>query len=252
MYLVDTHTHIFTEEYDADIDAVIKRAKHNGVEKFLIPNVDVESINRLKSLCNKYPDCCFPMMGLHPTSIKDNYLNDLQIIKNELFTGNYIAVGEIGIDLYWDKTYLKQQIEAFEEQLNWSIELNLPVSIHTREAFPEVFESLNRVGADKLRGIFHSFTGSEEELKKALKYKNFKLGINGVVTYKNAAFRNYLPLAPLDRIVLETDAPYLTPVPYRGKRNEPSYLIYIVEKLAEVYNVSVEEVAERTSNLKNI
>ncbi|MDR0865451.1 MAG: TatD family hydrolase [Candidatus Symbiothrix sp.] len=247
MYLVDTHTHIFAEEFDSDIREVIQRASEKGIRSFCIPNIDVESITRLKALCTNYPTLCFPMMGLHPTSVTQDYATGLKTIRHELEQGKYIAIGEIGIDLYWDKTFLKEQIHAFEEQLRWSIEFNLPVAIHTREAFPHVFESLHKIGVDKLRGVFHSFGGSREELEEALKFPHFRLGINGVVTYKKATFREYLALAPIERIVLETDAPYLTPVPFRGKRNEPAYLIYVAEKLAEVYGVSVEEIAAKTT-----
>ena len=247
MYLVDTHTHIFLNEFNSDIDEVILRASESGVKKFYLPNIDRETIPQLKALTKKYSDCCFPMMGLHPTSVNDNYRKELAVIYQELTSTQYIAIGEIGIDLYWDKTFRQEQIKAFEEQLRWSIELDLPVAIHTREAFPDVFDSLRRVGAKKLRGIFHSFGGSEEELKTALEFKNFLLGINGVVTYKNAQFREYLRIAPLERIVLETDAPYLTPVPHRGKRNEPAYLIHIAKKLAEIYTVSEETIIEQTT-----
>jgi TatD DNase family protein len=247
MYLVDTHTHIFIEEFDSDSSEVIRRASEKGIHPLCIPNIDVESIARLKALCDNYPALCFPLMGLHPTSVTKDYATDLKTIRKELEQRKYIAIGEIGIDLYWDKTFLKEQIHAFEEQLRWSIEFNLPVAIHTREAFPHVFESLYKIGVDKLRGVFHSFGGSREELEEALKCSHFMLGINGVVTYKKATFRDYLALAPLERIVLETDAPYLTPVPFRGKRNEPAYLIYVAEKLAEVYGVSVEEIAAKTT-----
>ncbi|MDR0427671.1 MAG: TatD family hydrolase [Dysgonamonadaceae bacterium] len=247
MYLVDTHTHIFLEDFDSDRDDVIQKAFDNGVEKLCLPNIDTASIPRLLSVTDNYPEKCFPMMGLHPTSVGETFRNDLLIVKEELKKRKYVAVGEIGIDLYWDTTFKQQQIEAFEEQLLWSMESNLPVVIHTRNAFPEVFDSLRKVGPDKLRGVFHSFGGSKEDLAEALSFRNFMLGINGVVTYKNAHFREYLNDAPLSRIILETDAPYLTPVPYRGKRNEPAHLIHIARKLAEIYDVSFETVAEKTT-----
>jgi TatD DNase family protein len=247
MYLIDTHTHIFTEEFIPDRREVIQRAVDAGVKRLFLPNIDLESVVSLHQLCDRYPQLCFPMMGLHPTSVNAGYRETLKKIKHFLTGRKYAAIGEIGIDLYWDKTFLKEQISAFEEQLQWSMEWNLPVAIHTREAFPQVFESLDRVGADKLGGVFHSFGGTREELEKALSYKNFFLGINGVITYKNAIFRDYLATAPIERIVLETDAPYLSPVPHRGKRNEPAYLPYIVEKLAEVYGLPVETIADKTS-----
>jgi TatD DNase family protein len=245
--VVDTHTHLFAEEFDTDIREVFQRAFENGIQKFCLPNIDVESISRLNTLCDNYPLFCFPMMGLHPTAVKKDFEKDLKIIRCEFEKRKYIAVGEIGIDLYWDKTFIKEQIKAFEEQLRWSIKLNLPVAIHTREAFPQVFESLHKTGVDNLRGVFHSFGGSREELEEILKCRHFMLGINGVVTYKKAAFCDYLPLAPLDRILLETDAPYLTPVPFRGKRNEPAYLIPIARKIAEIYRLPIETIMEKTT-----
>lgn len=247
MYLVDTHTHIFLEEFDADRQSLIERAQESGVRRFFLPNIDTESVERLHSVCDAYPDECFPMMGLHPTSVDEDYPNQLDIIFSQFEKRKYIAVGEIGIDLYWDKTYLKEQKQTFEEQLRWSIDFDLPVAIHTREAFPEVFNSISRVGKNRLRGVFHSFGGTKNELEKALEYKDFMLGINGVVTYKNAGFREYLPLAPIERILLETDAPYLSPVPYRGKRNEPAYILKVAEKIAEIYDLSLSVVAGKTT-----
>jgi TatD DNase family protein len=247
MYLIDSHTHIFTKEFDVDRADTIRRTLDVGVQKLCLPNIDLESLHFLQSVCEEYPSLCYPMIGLHPTCVTSNYLDELAKIKNFFFTRKYIAIGEIGIDLYWDKTFLHEQIAAFEEQLQWSIEWNLPVSIHSREAFSQVFESLDRIGANKLRGIFHSFGGSREELEKALSYSNFFLGINGIVTYKKASFKDYLTLAPIERILLETDAPYLAPVPFRGKRNEPAYLPYIVGKLAEIYGLSTETVTDKTT-----
>jgi len=247
MYFVDTHTHIFSEEFDLDINSVIENALAKNVRKLYLPNIDIESISCLNTLCRNYPDVCFPMMGLHPTSVNSSYKKDLEIIRAEFEKHRYVAVGEIGIDLYWDKTFLKEQIEAFEEQLRWSIEWNLPVAIHTRDAFSQVFECLYKIGVDKLRGVFHSFGGSQEELEEALKCENFMLGINGVVTYKKATFSEYLSQAPIERILLETDAPYLTPVPFRGKRNEPAHIVYTAQKLSEIYNLPIEVIAEKTT-----
>ena len=247
MYLIDSHSHLFLEEFDSDRNLVIERAREAGVQLFCLPNIDIESIDRLHCLSDQYPDCCYPMMGLHPTSVKALFQSDLNIIKAELTKRKYIAIGEIGLDLYWDKTFLNEQIEVFEEQLRWSIEWNLPVAIHTREAFPQVFESLYRIGADRLRGVFHSFGGTREELEEIVLCKNFMIGINGVITYKKANFRDYLPSFPLERIILETDSPYLSPTPFRGKRNEPAYLLHVADKLAEVYNLPVETIAEVTT-----
>ena len=247
MYFVDTHTHIFLEEFDSDVHEVIRRAEEAGVNRFYLPNIDVESTDRLHALSDQYPNLCYPMMGLHPTSVGPDFQNDLTIIESWLGKRKYVAIGEIGIDMYWDKTFLKEQIEAFETQLQWSIEWNLPVAIHTREAFPVVFESIHKIGAEKLRGVFHSFSGSCEELEEIVRLQNFMIGINGIVTYKNAKFRDYLPILSIERILLETDAPYLSPVPYRGKRNEPVYLPIIAEKLAKIYELPLEVVAEKTT-----
>ena len=247
MYLIDSHTHLFSEEFDSDRNLVIQRAIESGVGLFCLPNIDVESIERLHQVSDQYSAYCFPMIGLHPTSVKANYQRELEIIKAELNKRKYTAIGEIGLDLYWDKTFFNEQIHTFEEQLQWSLEWDLPVAIHTRDAFPQVFESLYKTSVDRLRGVFHSFSGSREELETIALCKNFMIGINGIITYKKADFRDYLPLFPLERIILETDSPYLPPTSFRGKRNEPSYLPYIAAKLAEVYNLPVEKIAEITT-----
>ena len=247
MYLIDSHTHLFLEEFDSDRDLAIRRAMETGIQQFCLPNIDTESIERLHHISDQYPVCCYPMMGLHPTSVKTHFQRDLEMIKAWLAKRKYIAIGEIGLDLYWDQTFINEQIEAFEEQLRWSIEWNLPVAIHTREAFQQVFKSLYKIGVDRLRGVFHSFGGTRDELEEIARCKNFMIGINGVITYKNANFRDYLPLFPLERIMLETDSPYLPPVPHRGKRNEPAYLLNVAVKLAEVYNLPVETIAEVTT-----
>jgi TatD DNase family protein len=247
MYLVDTHTHLYFEAFDADRSAVLQRAVEAGVAAFCLPGIDLETLPRLRAMCDTYPDRCFPMIGLHPTNVKPGYASTLSLLRQELENAPYIAVGEIGIDLHWDKTYLREQVAAFEEQLRWSIEKDLPVALHVREAFPPVFESLHKIGIDRLRGVFHSFGGTREELEEILSHPQFLLGINGVVTYKNTTLRDYLPLAPLERLILETDAPYLPPVPHRGQRNEPAYVPLIAQKLAEIYGVSVQTVAEITT-----
>ena len=248
MGIIDTHTHIFASEFDQDIAEVVDRAKRAGVTKILLPNIDVESVHRLHKLSDKYPDYCFPMMGLHPSSVTSNWEQDLNQIKENFSKRKYIAVGEIGIDLYWDKTLAQEQKLAFEEQLRWSREYDLPVSIHSRDAISEVIESIKNVGADNLRGVFHSFGGTLEEMQAILSLKNFYLGVNGVVTYKNSKLPEVLKEANLSHIVIETDAPYLPPVPYRGKRNEPSYTKEIVEKLSEIFSCSIEEVEKITAN----
>lgn len=249
MRIIDTHTHIYDEIFDTDIDDVIRRAKENGVDKILLPNVDIGTLDRLHSLVSSYPDYCLPMMGLHPTSIDEDWEKSLSIIRSQLEkeSDKYIAIGEIGIDLYWDKTFKEEQQKAFEQQLEWSIEFNLPVSIHTREATSEAIDCVRRVGKDHLRGVFHSFVGTRDELQSILELGNFIIGINGVVTYKNSNLREVLLDTDLSKIVVETDAPYLTPVPFRGKRNESSYTIYIVEELAKIYNTTPDRVKEETT-----
>ncbi len=247
MKIIDTHSHIYSEEFDNDLDEVINRAKSNGVENILLPNIDIESLERIHRVSEEYKGYCIPMMGLHPTSIDSNYLDQLQTINHLLAKNNYIAIGEIGIDLYWDKTFEKEQIHAFETQLRWSIEYGLPVAIHSREAIPQCIDSVRKIGADKLRGVFHSFGGTEVELQEILSLKTFMLGINGVVTFKNSTLPAVLPQTDLSHIIIETDAPYLAPMPYRGKRNEPAYTLKVVEKLAEIYQTSPDEVARITT-----
>jgi TatD DNase family protein len=234
------------EEFDADRGDVIRSARTAGIECILLPNIDLSSINRMHTLCDLFPDFAYPMMGLHPTSVTKNYPAILHKMEYLLHQRNYCAIGEIGIDLYWDKTYLKEQKVAFEEQLQWSIDLDLPVAIHTRDAFPEVFDSIYKVGKDKIKGVFHSFSGKEAHLKEIKKLGNFKLGIGGVVTYKNARLPETLVHADIEQIVLETDAPFLSPVPYRGKRNEPFYIRETALKIASVYTLSLEETIDIT------
>lgn len=242
MKLIDTHNHIYLEDFDPEQDILIREAKESGIDTLLLPNVDLETVDRLHDLCARYPDFAFPMMGLHPTSVKENYASDLKQIESYLHKHTYCAIGEIGIDLFWDKTYKKQQIEVFEEQLRWSIDLDLPVAIHTRDAYPEVLESIYKVGPEKLSGVFHSFTGTKEDLEEIKKLSHFKIGINGIVTFKNSKLSEVLSGTDMTQIVVETDAPYLAPVPYRGKRNEPVYIWKTVEKLAQIYQISKENV----------
>ncbi len=255
MYLIDTHSHIYQIDFDEDKDDVITRARQCGIGKILLPNIDKASVSQIQTTCNQYPDYCYPMMGLHPTSVNADFRTEMEYIRKQFEDNHYqyIAVGEIGLDLYWDQTFLREQIAAFEEQLRWSIELQLPVVIHSRNAFLQVIECIRRVGAHLLRGVFHSFGGSEEELHTILQMENFMIGINGVATFKNSTLREHLHYAPLNRILLETDAPYLAPVPYRGKRNEPSYMVETAKKLAEIYQMDVEQIAcKTTQNAKNL
>lgn len=248
MFIIDTHSHIYDESFDHDVDTVIDRAKKSGVRNILLPNIDVETIDRTNGLAHRYSGYCLPMMGLHPSSVSGNWKQDLDTIKKQFALNNYIAVGEIGIDLHWDKTYAEEQKLAFKEQLKWSLEFDLPVSIHSRDAILECVECIQQVGANKLRGVFHSFGGNEEELKSVLNLENFYLGINGTVTYKNSILPSVLKNTNLEHLVIETDAPYLPPVPFRGKRNEPSYTTHIVQKLADIYTISIEEIANTTSS----
>ena len=245
--LIDTHAHLYLDNYREDLPEVVLRAQQIQVEKVLLPNIDVSTIDSLKKTILEYPAFFLPMMGLHPTSVNNNYKEDLDIIYKEFDnSNNYIAVGEIGIDLYWDRTYIKEQTEAFERQLQWSIEKDLPVAIHSRNSYKEVVESLSRVGGERLRGVFHSFSGDGNDLKELLRFKNFYIGVNGIVTYKNSNLREVLKKCPLKRIVLETDAPYLSPVPYRGKRNEPMHLKYINQTLSDIYVIEYSEMAQIT------
>ena len=245
--LIDTHAHLYVDRFKEDIADVVFRLKEAQVSKVILPNIDVSTIKPLKQLTVDYPSIFFPMMGLHPTSVDSDYKNQLDIIYAELNSDNsYIGIGEIGIDLYWDKTYIKEQTEAFETQLKWSIENDLPVAIHSRNSYKEVMKSVSRVGADKLRGVFHSFSGNAKDLEELLEFKNFFIGVNGIVTFKNSNLRKTLEKCPMKRIVLETDAPYLSPMPYRGKRNEPMYLKYINSTLSDIYGVDYLKMAQVT------
>jgi len=246
MRLTDTHSHVYLPEFDDDRDEVLQRAFASGIERILMPNVDGETFDSMLSLCRRYPRQCFPMIGLHPTSVKEDGETALRTIlerKNEL---PFCAVGEIGIDLYWDKTFLAQQIAVFEEQLRLSIEWNLPVVIHSREAHVHIIKSIERVGKNRLRGLFHSFGGSVSDLEEILGLGNFLVGINGVVTFKNSSLSETLRKASPHHIVFETDAPYLAPVPYRGKRNEPLYIWETARRVAEIYDMPLPNLLEIT------
>lgn len=247
MQLVDTHTHLFAEEFDNDRAAMVQRAIDHGVNRLLLPNIDSTSLQAMKQLAEAYPQNCLPMMGLHPCSVKEDYKEELALVEKELFSDyKYYGVGEIGLDLYWDKTFYPQQKEAFIQQIKWAIQLNLPVSIHTREATDEAIEILSSADLQDARGVFHCFTGTAEQAEKIISL-GFHLGIGGVVTFKNTTLREVLAPVDLKHIVFETDSPYLAPVPFRGKRNESAYVLHLAEKLAEVKNISVEEVAKITT-----
>lgn len=246
MKLIDTHNHLYLEEFDPEQDALVDAALKSGIDTLLLPNVDLTTIDRMHNLCDRFPDFAYPMMGLHPTSVDEHYAEALKKTESYLGKRPYCAIGEIGIDLYWDKTYLKEQKIVFEEQLKWSIDMDLPVAIHTRDAYPEVLESIHKVGADKLTGVFHSFTGTITDLEEIKKLKKFKLGINGVITFKNSKLLDTILSTDINSIVLETDAPYLAPVPYRGKRNEPVYIWKTAEKVADTYGLTLDETVELT------
>ena len=247
MKIVDTHTHLYLDKFKEDIDKVISRAKENGVSKFIFPAIDSSHFDSMHILKKRYPNDNFLMTGLHPTDVKENYKEELEFIENSLKKYNYVAVGEIGIDLYWDKSFLKQQQEAFRFQIKLAIKNDLPIVIHCREAFDEIFEILNEENCENLRGVFHCFTGDLNQAKKAISL-GFLLGMGGVVTFKNAGVDKFLNQIDLKHIVLETDSPYLAPVPFRGKRNESSYIIYVIDKLAEIYGLSKQEIADITTN----
>ena len=246
MQIIDTHTHLYLDQFKEDVDNVISKAKENGVKKFILPAIDSSHFDCMHNLKKKYPKEIYLMSGLHPTDVKENYKDELDFVVNTLKTNNYVAIGEIGIDLYWDKSFLKQQKEAFKFQIRLAIKHDLPIVIHCRKAFNEIFEILDKENCDKLRGVFHCFTGTLEEAHRAIDL-GFVLGIGGVVTFKNGGIDKFLHKIDLKNIVLETDSPYLAPVPFRGKRNESSFIIYILEKLSEIYGISKEKIAEITS-----
>lgn len=246
MIITDTHTHLYSEEFDQDRDAMIQRALDNGVSRFFIPAIDSSCTQAMYHLEAKYPEKVFLMMGLHPTYVKSNYLEELQHVEDELAKRKFFAIGEIGIDLYWDKTHLEEQQIAFRRQIQLAKQYQLPIVIHCRDAFDEVFEVLEAEKGPDLFGIFHCFSGTYEQALRAISY-NMKLGIGGVVTFKNGKIDQFLNQIELINIVLETDSPYLAPIPFRGKRNESSYLINVVHKLAALYAVSAEEIAAITT-----
>ena len=246
--LIDTHSHLFLEEFAEDLPQVMERARNAGVSSIFMPNIDSTTIDALLSVCAKYPDLCYPMIGLHPTSVNETYEQELAIVRERLSAPNYfVAIGEIGLDLYWDRTFLKEQLLVFERQIEWALEYHLPIVIHTREAFDYIYKVLQPYKETGLTGIFHSFTGTSEEAAKLLDFPGFMIGINGVVTFKKSQLPEVLKDVPLARIVLETDSPYLTPVPNRGKRNESARLKDTLIKVAEIYRESPEVVAEATS-----
>ncbi len=252
MQIIDTHAHIYLDEFSNDIASVIQRAKDTGIKKIMLPNIDKTTVIPMLKCCNKYPDICSPMLGLHPTSVKANWKEELDEIFN-LFQGfidnkneslDFCGIGETGIDLYWDKSFEKQQIESFIEQLNLAVKLDIPIVIHSRNSIELVLDILSDY-KNKIRGVLHCFPGNVEQAYKSIEM-GMLIGVGGVVTYKNALIRKVVGALPPKSIVLETDAPYLAPVPFRGKRNESSYLKFIIDEIASIKNIKSEEVCENT------
>jgi len=246
MILTDTHTHLYYETDPAKLTELMQRSLDNQVSRLFLPNVDSKSIPLVFGLTEQYPQHCFPMLGLHPCDVKEDFKEELAHIYKEANHRKIYAIGEIGIDLYWDKSTLSIQQEAFRTQIGWAKQMGLPIVIHCREAFDEIFEILDELKDDKLRGIFHCFTGDADQAEKVISL-GFYLGICGVLTYKNSGLDKVVQNISLDHLVLETDSPYLTPVPFRGKQNESSYLIYVAQKLADLKQIPIEKVAEITS-----
>lgn len=246
MILTDTHTHLYVEAFEEDLDQVVQRAIDSGISRFFVPSIDSTYTKSMLELERRFPANVFLMMGLHPTHVKEDFQRELEYVEKMLDTHKFYAVGEIGIDLYWDKTFFKQQREAFIYQIGLALKKELPIVIHSRDSFDEIIEVLDEVGSDSLRGIFHCFSGTIEQARAAIDH-NMKLGIGGVVTFKNGRIDTFLDQLDLKHIVLETDAPYLAPVPYRGKRNESAYLRLVLDKLAGIYHQSPEEIARITT-----
>lgn len=246
MTITDTHTHLYSEEFTQDREQMMERAIASGVTRFFVPAIDSTFSDRMYALETQYPDKVFLMMGLHPTHVKENYEDELALVESELNRRKFYAVGEIGIDLYWDKSTLAIQQDAFRRQIKLAKQHQLPINIHCRDAFAEIFEILEEEKGDDLRGIFHCFTGTHDQALQAISY-NMKLGIGGVVTFKNGQIDQFLNQVPIKNIVLETDSPYLAPAPFRGKRNESSYIVRVISRLSEIYGITPDEVAQITT-----
>jgi len=249
MKFIDTHTHLFASEFKDDIDIVVKNAINSGVSKMLLPNIDSSTTNNMIQLCNKYPQHCFPMIGLHPCSVKkDNIDKEILHVEEMLNKNKFIAIGEIGLDLYWDKSTLSYQKVAFEYQIKLAKKYQLPIVVHVRDSFNEAIEIVEKLNNENLSGVFHCFTGNIQEAERIINLQNFYLGIGGVVTFKNGGINKIINQISLDNIILETDSPYLTPTPFRGKRNESKYLVNIAQKMSEIYEIDINEIANKTSS----
>ncbi len=244
---IDTHTHLFAEEFDEDRELAVVRAVEAGVTRLFMPNIDDTTVELMLDLCNRHENC-YPMIGFHPTSVDSGWSSRLAKVEKWLHSSQqFYGIGEVGMDLYWDKTYRIEQMKVLDRQVEWALEYALPLIIHCREAYPELLEVLAPYKNTALKGIFHSFTGTEHDALRLMEYSRFKFGVNGVVTFKKSTLPEVLKQIPLDRIVLETDSPYLAPVPYRGKRNESAYLVKTAEKLSEVYQVTLDEISRKTT-----
>lgn len=244
--MIDTHTHLYVKEFSDDLIDVIKRAENEGVQKFYLPAIDSSEINAMFSLENQFPGKCIAMAGLHPCSVKEIFREELAIVEKLLSERKFAAIGETGLDFYWDKTFTKEQYESLQIQAEWALQYQIPLVLHTRDAMQETIDVIASYKGKGLKGIFHCFSGTLQNAKDIIDL-GFLLGIGGVITYKNSGLAEIIKEIDLDYIVLETDAPYLTPVPFRGKRNESSYLKYIAQKIADIKNIFVEEVAEQTT-----
>ena len=248
MNLIDTHTHLYLSQFDNDIDSVIKNAIDNGISKMLLPNIDSTTTQQMLSLSKKYPKNCFPMIGLHPCSVKEETVDkEILHVKEMLDKENFLAIGEIGLDLHWDKSTLEIQKKAFEDQINLAKKYKLPIVIHVRDSFNEAIEIVERLNSSELKGVFHCFTGDQKDAQRVIELQDFYLGIGGVVTFKNGGLDKNIEQISLDHIMLETDAPYLTPSPYRGSRNESKYILNIAQKIADIYDVELKKIAEVTT-----
>ena len=251
MEFIDTHTHLFSEQFDDDIDEVIQRSLNEGITKMYLPNINSDTIDSMMKLSARYPENCFPLMGLHPCDVKEDYQREIDLVKEWHAKHKFYAVGEIGIDLFWDKTFVEQQKDAFRQQIQLAKKIQLPIVIHVRDSFDEVFEIVNDENDDSLFGIFHCFTGDINQANQILRYGGFKLGLGGVLTFKNSGLDKTISQIDMEHLVLETDSPYLAPVPHRGKRNESVYLKLVAQKLAEIKNLPLSEVAKITTENAN-
>ena len=248
VHYIDTHCHLDGEEFHDDLDAVVQRAREAGCTKILVPAIDLPSCQTVMEVCRRFPGYAYPMLGLHPEEVKSNWQEVLSSINCQLSTVNSLAIGEVGLDFYWSREFEKEQLEAFEEQVRWSVETRLPLMIHCRKAQNEMVNILKRYARNLPSGVFHCFTGNEIEARQLLEFENFVLGIGGVLTFKKSHLPEVLPACvPLDRIVLETDAPYMAPVPMRGQRNEPAFIPHVITRMAEAYGVTEEEICRQTN-----